>query len=125
MLEKLTERGSPEKKTQLVFARGPNTPSEYRLAVPVQSRYILVPFDEFSGRATFVAQVERILEPGDDVQVVRLIKNSPLLPVERDGLMEALPGLVSAFSELGVETSMDDFVLRHPAVILKPVCIFK
>jgi hypothetical protein len=125
MLEGLTKGGKSEMNAVLAYARGAATPAEYRLVMPVQSRYLLVPLDEFAGRATIVGQVDRILTNGDEMHVVRLLKNAPVLPVEREGLLDALPDLASAFSELGVDMTVDDLVLKSPAVVLKPICIYK
>jgi ribosomal protein L12E/L44/L45/RPP1/RPP2 len=125
MLEGLTKGGKSETNAVLAYARGAATPSEYRLVLPVPTRNLLVPLDEFAGRATIVGQVDRILTSGDEMHVVRLLKNAPVLPVEREGLLEALPNLASAFSELGVDMTVDDLVLKAPAVVLKPICIYK
>jgi hypothetical protein len=86
---------------------------------------VLVANEDFSGRATFVAQVDRILEEQDEVLVLRLLKSSPHLPMERQGMLEAVPQFVEAMAELGIPVSKSDFVLTRPTVLLKPICIYK
>jgi hypothetical protein len=50
---------------------------------------------------------------------------APPLGLERQALDEALPDLIEGFRELGVEVSQADFFLTNPAVVLKPIWIFK
>jgi hypothetical protein len=125
LLERLTQGGSSEKKAILAYARSATTPVDYRLLMPIPTRYVLVPLDDFSGKVTIIAQVDRILDDEDELVVVRLIRNAPLLPIERQGLQEGLPAVIEALSDLGLEVTMDDCVLRKPSVILKPICIYK
>jgi hypothetical protein len=127
VLETMSGSGASGDRTFLVFAEAAgNAHADYRLILPIQERYLLVPLDEFVGRATFVTQVDRMLAEGDDdVLAVRLIRNAPQLALERQGLIEALPELISGIDELGIETSQGDFFLTYPSVILKPIFIFK
>jgi hypothetical protein len=117
-------QASGERKTFLAFAEIVGNQSEFKLVVPIQERYLLVPLDEFIGRATFVAQVDRILDD-EEVLALRLIRNAPQLPIEREGILEALPELLEGFRELGIDADMSDFILAKPAVILKPIAIYK
>lgn len=125
ILELMSTPGPGDAKTFLAFAETPGTKDGHRLVVPIQERHLVVPLDDFSGRATFVAQVDRILPDGEEVLAIRLIRNAPQLGIERQGLEEALPDLIEAFEELGVRASNDEFFLTAPTVILKPIVIFK
>jgi hypothetical protein len=112
-------------QTFVVFAESGPESKDYKLVVPVHEKHLLVPLDEFSGRATFLAQVDRILREDEEDMAIRLIRNAPQLELEREGLVEAVPGLISGIDDLGIKTDEADFVLKKPAVILKPICIFK
>ncbi len=124
VLETIASPGGSE-RTFLAFAETTGTRQGHKLIVPIQERHLLVDLDSFAGSATFVAQVDRVIPPDDEVLAVRLIRNAPQLSIERQGIEEALPELIDGFSELGIEVSREDFFLRAPAVILKPICIFK
>jgi hypothetical protein len=124
VLELLSQSKGKE-QTFVVFAESGPESKEYKLVVPVHEKYLLVPLDEFSGRATFLAQVDRILDEDEEDLAIRLIRNAPQLDVERQGLAEAVPGLISGIDDLGIETDEADFVLKKPSVILKPILIFK
>jgi hypothetical protein len=114
-----------ERLTFLAFVETSADQATYRLVVPIQEQYLLVPLDDFVGRATFVAQVDRILRDDEELLALRLLRNAPPLPLEREGILEALPDLLSAFQELGIAAALEDFVLAKPTVILKPIVIFK
>jgi hypothetical protein len=45
--------------------------------------------------------------------------------MEQKGVREAVPGLVAILNKLGIEAAEEEFILEEPAVLLKPVCIFK
>ena len=95
--------------------------------MPIKFEHLLVPLDEFAGRATFVAQVDKF--PGEDEEVLaaRIIKNSPVLPAEKDAMLRMLPGLSATLASphIGITLDEDDILLRQPAVILKPLFIYK
>jgi hypothetical protein len=93
MLEQLSQAGTDE-RTFLAFASTSGTEHGYLLALPIQEPNLLVPLDDFAGSATFVAQVDRILGEGEEVMALRLLRNAPLLPMEQQGIGEAVPGLV-------------------------------
>lgn len=124
ILELISQPGQGEQMF-LAFGETSGTSDGHKLVLPIRERYLLVPLDDFVGRATFVAQVDRIIPDGEEVLAIRLIRNAPQLSIERQGIEEALPELMEGFSELGVEVSTGDFFLTAPAVILKPICIFK
>lgn len=123
-LEAMAHASSTE-RTFLVFADTADTTGSYRLVLPIRERFLLVSLDDFAGQTTFVAQVDRILRGTDEVLALRLLRNAPQLPIEREGVLEALPEFVVAINELGIPTSIDDFVFKSPTVLLKPVMIFK
>jgi hypothetical protein len=125
--ENLFHGKNKDQKALVVFAEMEGVMSEYKLVVPIKRSGLRVPLDEFSGRATFVAQVERKLEDGDRVLAARIVRNAPVLPMEREMMLEMLPALQGAAEDpdLGLEIDEADVLLREPALIMKPLCIFK
>lgn len=116
------------KQTLVMFAEaGGEEYSEYKLVMPVKRNHMLVPVDEFAGKATFIAQIEHILEDREEYLAARVVRNSPVLPAEREMMLEMLPALEALQEEpgfgLGIERS--DVVLSKPAIILKPLCVYK
>ncbi|MCA1706951.1 MAG: hypothetical protein LC808_28275 [Actinobacteria bacterium] len=125
LLELMAQPGPGERRAFLAYAETPETNGGYKLVLPIQERHLRVPLEDFSGTATFIAQVDRKIPDAEEVPAIRLIRNAPPLGLERQALDEALPELVEGFRELGVEVSQADFFLTNPAVILKPIWIFK
>lgn len=125
--EKLFHGKNKDQKALVVFADMEGAAPEYKLVLPIKRSGLRVPLDEFSGRATFVAQVERKLEEGDKVLAARIVRNAPVLPMEREMMLEMLPALQDGpgSPDLGFEIDEADVLLQEPALILKPLCIYK
>lgn len=125
--ERLFHGKNKDQKALVVFAEVEGASPEYKLVAPIKRSGLRVPLDEFSGRATFVAQVERKLEDGDEVLAARIVRNAPMLPMERQMMLEMLPALQGAPGDpdIGLEVDETDVLLREPALILKPLCIYK
>ena len=121
MLETILEGGAQ----LVVFADSPAATLGYRIVVPMLSQHAVNSLDEFTGRATFIGQVERILDSDERLPIVRVIKNAPLIPRERATLVEAMPELVDIVETLGVDATIDEFILQKPTVVLKPIAIYK
>ena len=71
--------------------------------------------------------MDRILDEGEEVLAARVIRNSPVLPAEREMMLEMLLALQDLQGESGIGLTIDeeDIVLNKPAIILKPICIYR
>ncbi len=125
-MEQMFQGGSSNKRL-LFYADADGADPKYKLVLPVKDEHLLVPLDEFEGRATFVAQVNKIPNAGEAVLAARIVKNSPVLPVERKAMLKMLPRLQAALAspEIGICLDEDDIVFKYPTVILKPLFIYK
>jgi hypothetical protein len=114
------------KKTLSIFAEIDSAPG-YKIVMPIRVENLRVPLDEFSGQATFIAQVERKLDDGDQLPAARIVRNTPVLPVERDTMLKMLPAFQSlpGGEEMGIRITEEDVLLRKPALIMRPLCIYK
>ncbi len=100
----------------------------YKVAMPIKQDHLLVDLEEFSGKATFVAQIDRKVSEGQKVPAARLGRNLPTVaPAEQKMMLQMLPALekVPGLDELGISMGEDVILLRKPAVIMKPLCIYK
>lgn len=115
------------KKTMIIFAETDGQPHEYKLVLPVHIDGLLVSLDELSGTATFVAQIDRIVEEDEEILAARVVRNSPVLPAERNMMLDMLPALQELQGEegIGLRIDRDDIVLSKPSVLLKPICIYR
>lgn len=117
-----------ETKRLSVFADFEGAPAEYKIAMQLNQDQILVDLEDLQGEATFVAQIQRKIKKGAKVPAARLVRDTPLVaPAEEKMMLEMLPAFEEAAGEelLGVEVSRDDVILKHPAIIVKPLCIYK
>lgn len=121
--------GKNRKRTTLsVFADIEGAEDGYQAAMSVKKDNILVELEDFSGSATFVAQIQRKVAEGQKVPAARLVRKTPLVPpAEQQLMIELLPMLSNApeMDDLGLEAREEDILLRHPAVIMKPLCIYR
>ncbi len=96
-----------------------------RLLMPVPEKDLEVKVDDVLGEVTIIAQVEKILSEGQSHQVIRLLRGGPATPLERNAIEEALPSLVEALSEMSIDISQDDIVIRGPALLLRAICAYR
>lgn len=125
--EQLFHGKNKKQKDLVVFAEPGGAAPEYKLVVPIRRSGLRVPLDEFAGRATFVAQVERKLRGDDEVLAARIVRNAPVLPAEREMMLDLTSALTDSPQSpvLGLDIDEADVLLREPALILKPLCIYK
>ncbi len=121
--------GKNRNKTLLtVFADAEGAEPGYKVAMPVKKESLLVDFEEFSGTATFVAQVQRKVAEGQKVPAARLVRKTPIVsPVEQQMMLGMVPALRDApgVEEIGLRVAEDDILLRKPAVVMKPLCVYR
>ncbi len=131
MVEKIERAFYGKKKARkafAVFAEAEGSFPEYKLLLPIKTEQLLVTPDEFSGKATFVAQVVNKVGEGKKYLAARMVRNTPIVaPSEERMMIEMIPALqrLPGVEEEGLEISKDDVVLKKPAMVLKPLCIYK
>jgi hypothetical protein len=117
-----------QRKILAVFADMEGAEPGYKVVMPLKKDHILVDLDEFSGEATFVAQVQRKVAEGQVVPAARLVRSTPIVTAAEQQVMTAiLPALqqVPGTEDIGLDTAEEDLLLRKPAVIMKPLCIYR
>jgi|SRR5215216_452949 len=126
-MERAFQGKNKAQRTLALFAVVDEADPEYRIAMPIKVDQLWVPIDELSGRATFVAQVERKLGEDDQFLAARMVRNAPVLPAERKMMLDMLPAFqtLPGQEDLGIELEEEDVVLSKPAVLMKPLCIYR
>lgn len=110
------------------FADAEGAEPEYKIAMSVKKENLLVDFEEFSGTATFVAQIQRKVAEGQKVPAARLVRKTPMVsPAEQQMMLGLVPALRDApeAEDMGIEITEGDILLRKPAVLVKPLCIYR
>ena len=81
---------------------------------------------ELDGTFTIVAQVETVLKPGDELSAIRVIRDAPPTPLETRTIAEALRNFKGQATEgMGIEIEDDDIMYVHPAVVVRPIAIYR
>jgi hypothetical protein len=91
----------------------------------LEEDYFNAPLDRVEGRYTVVGQIDAVLTGDDRVSVIRAIPGSPPTKLEVDTTVEALGNFVESAKTLGVTLEPDEFVHRAPAVVIRPLAIFR
>ena len=117
------------RNTLIAFAEVDRSDPEYKLVMPVSKEHLLVPsLDEFSGKATFVAQVRLKLAEGQKYQVARLVRRTPIVTSADENFMLTVAPIFQGLpdvQEAGITISEEDIILRKPAVIMRLLCVYK
>jgi len=117
-----------ERKILTVFADMEGAEPGYKVVMPMKKDNILVDLDEFSGKATFVAQVRSKVAEGQAIPAARLVRRTPTVaPAERQMMLAMLPALqqVPGTEDIGLEAAEEDLLLKNPAVLVKPLCVYR
>jgi hypothetical protein len=117
-----------KRQTLSVFADLPGADPGYKVAMALKKQHVLVDLEELSGTATFVAQVQRKVADGQKISTARLVRKTPMVSaIEEQMMLSVIPALkgVPGTADIGLEAAEDDIILRKPAVIVKPLCIYR
>ncbi|WP_336725025.1 DUF6414 family protein [Cellulosimicrobium cellulans] len=88
--------------------------------------WIIEPVGRWNGTFTLVAQVEEVLTEGSSWQSIRLLDDAPLTPLEESTVKTAVAPLLASFKgSIGVEVDEDSIAIQGPALILRPVAMFR
>jgi hypothetical protein len=117
------------REAYVVFAEIDGSAPEYKITMAIKQEHLLVSsLDEFSGEATFVAQVWKKIPEGQKYQVAKLVRKTPMMSsADEDFMLKMVPILQNLpdVEDQGIEVSDADVILRKPAVVMKPLCIYK
>lgn len=117
-----------DKAILTVFADMEGAEPDYKVAMAVKKDNLLVGLEELTGKATFVAQVQRKVAEGQKVPAARLVRKTPVVsPAEQKMMLDIVPALqrVPGTEDIGLGAAEGDILLRKPAVIMKPLCIYR
>lgn len=80
---------------------------------------------ELGGEFGVVAQVVQIVQEGNEYPVMRLTKDVSPTPLEIDALKEAVSNFVEPARSIGVMVKESESVTCGPALIVKPIAIYR
>lgn len=117
-------RGKSDTKDLMVYL-APMGIQDPLVAARLRENLIVAGTQAIEGDFTVVAQVEKLVEDDGAVQAIRIIRDVPPTPMEIETITNALSNFVEPSKSLGVDITEGDITLRHPAVVMHPIAIFR
>lgn len=99
--------------------------AEPRVIARIDENYLLDGAQGLEGEYTIVAQVEQLVDEGYPVPIARVVRDIPPTPKETETMTNALSNFQEGATALGVTIEPEDLSISHPAVILKPIALFR
>ena len=114
--------GTRDEINAIVQPHGDSGPA---VALTFVNRWLVESVGRWNGTYTIVAQVEEVLPAGKSWQTIRFIEDAPLTPIEKSTLESAIMPFREALSGLGVDLDSSPTELAGPALILRPIAMFR
>lgn len=81
--------------------------------------------EAIEGQYRVIAQVDRMLEGTETASAIRVMSGVPATPHEIKVISNALAGLADASADLGVPLPDADIVITAPAVMVRPIAVWR
>jgi len=113
------------KRDELNATIDPIGDSGPKVGISFLKEWLIETVGRWTGVYTLVGQVEEILGAGDSWQTMRIVEDAPLTPLEESTLEEAVKPLADGLKALGIELEDSPTKLMGPAVVVRPIALFR
>lgn len=96
-----------------------------RVFARLDERYLVNGLGPIEGEVIVIGQIEALVEEGEYVPAIRVLRETPPTQLETDTITEALGNLIEPAAGLGVTISSDDITFGYPAVLMHPIAFFR
>lgn len=110
---------------EVIFVAKPLGDIGPTVAMAVQQQWLIGTLGRVGGEYTVIAQVDRIIEGGDEFPAIRLTQDVGPTPLEVGLMKEALSNFVEPAKELGMTITDNEATISGPALWLEPIAIFR
>ena len=110
---------------QVIVVATPNGDPGPSVAMPIKTRWLIGRFGQFGGEYSVVAQVDRIIDEGDELPALRLTQDVAATSLEIKTLKEAIANFGEPSGAIGITITQDDAVITGPALWLEPIAIYR
>lgn len=117
------DQEDPEEEEIVVLATPLGDPGP-QVAMPIKRKWVIGNLGRFGGEYSVVAQVDRLIGPGDEQPALRLTHEVAPTPLEVSTLKVALAQFTSSAQEFGLDLA-DAATIDGPALWLEPIAIFR
>ena len=98
---------------------------EPRIVARLDETFMLSPKEGINGSYKVIGQVDEVLREQDEVSAMRILRDVPPTPMETDTIREALGHFIEPSKELGIDVGDDDFTFTYPAIVIRPIAIYR
>ncbi len=117
--------GGKDAPVHLPVYMAPFDVDDPRILARLDEQYMLSPKEGVDGFYRVICQVDEILREGDEVSAIRVIRDVPPTPIEVSTISEALANFIDPAENLGVTIEASDILIPYPAVLVRPIAIFR
>lgn len=96
-----------------------------RIIARLDESYMLSPKDGINGVYKVIAQVDEVLREGDELSAIRILRDVPPTLMEIETISEALRNFIEPAKELKVEITEEDISVPSPAIVVRPIAVFR
>jgi hypothetical protein len=126
MVEEWTRGPQGSQSSAVYFEPASSVTSPPRIVGRIAEPFLLRGLGELDGQFTIVAQVESMLGEQEQVSAIRVIRDAPPTPLETQVIADAMRSFSGPASEgVGVVVEDQDIMYRHPAVVIRPIAIYR
>jgi hypothetical protein len=95
------------------------------VGMALKTDWLIGDYAKLGGTYKVVAQVDRIIERGEEYPTLRLIKGSAPTPLEITTMKESVSHFADSGATFGVELTQNDATIEGPGIWLTPIAIFR
>lgn len=114
-----------EDDDQVIVMATPNGDPGPKVAMPIKTKWLIGRFGQFGGEYAVVAQVDRILNEGEELPALRLTQDVAATDLEIAILKESIQGYKDPARAMGVVITDEDAAISGPALWLEPIAIYR
>ena len=117
--------GGKDAPQHLPVYMAPYGVDEPRILARLDDEYIVSPKEAIEGTYRVIAQVDQVLAEGETISAIRVVRDVPPTPMEVSTISEALANFKEAADNLGVTITDDDITVLPPAILVRPIAVFR
>jgi hypothetical protein len=117
--------GGKDAPQHLPVYMAPFEVDEPKIIARLDEGKMLSPKEGIDGLYKVIAQVDEILREGDEISAIRVVRDVPPTPVEITTTAKALSNFIAPASALGVALTEADISLPYPAVLVRPIAVYR
>ena len=110
---------------QVVLIATPNGEPGPLVAFAVKTKWLIGRFGQFGGEYSVIAQVDRILNEGEEIPALRLTRDVAATALEVDTLKKIVENFDDPSRTMGMQIDKNAATITGPALWLEPIAIYR